>query len=92
MFGERTENFLENRQHLIVGELKSSFLRERARLYADRIMRIRSTLSKCVGFIDGTVLRIVRPSNSIAQRAVYNGRTRTHGLNFQALLAPDGLA
>ena len=56
VFWEGTENFLENRKHLIVGGLNSSFLRERARMYADSIMRVSPTLSYCVGFIDGTEL------------------------------------
>ena len=44
---------------------------------------------KIVGFIDGTVRPICRPT--VNQRDFYNGHKRTHALKYQSVTAPDGL-
>jgi hypothetical protein len=46
-------------------------------------------LDGTVGFIDGTVRGICRPSRH--QKRVYNGHKRKHALKFQSVSAPDGL-
>ncbi|DAZ99285.1 TPA: hypothetical protein N0F65_005453 [Lagenidium giganteum] len=48
-----------------------------------------NTVACCVGFIDGTVRRICRPSTN--QKYCYNGHKRKHGLKFQSLVAPNCL-
>ena len=42
-----------------------------------------------VGFIDGTVRPIAKPS--VLQGAQYNGKDRVHALKYQALTCPDGI-
>lgn len=43
----------------------------------------------CVGFIDGTIRPICRPSQN--QRSFFNGHKRIHSLKFQAIMFPDGI-
>ncbi|DAZ99510.1 TPA: hypothetical protein N0F65_005382 [Lagenidium giganteum] len=43
----------------------------------------------CIGFIDGTVRAICRPSRQ--QRFVYNGQKRKHALKYQSVITPDGI-
>lgn len=50
--------------------------------------------SKCghpivVGFIDGTVREICKPS--VLQGPLYNGKDRIHSLKYQAINTPDGI-
>lgn len=63
---------------------------QRAQLYAEAFMRRGSPLNRCIGLIDGTNLRIQRPSG-LKQRATFNGHKRFNCLKFQAVVAPDGL-
>jgi hypothetical protein len=49
----------------------------------------KSEIDTCIGFIDGTVRSICRPT--IDQDVVYNGHRRTHALKYQAFVAPNGL-
>eukprot|EP00171_Calliarthron_tuberculosum_P021462 IDg21462t1 len=49
-------------------------------------------LKKCVGFIDGTKIRMCRPSGpGTLQRSVYSGHKRMHCLVYQTITTPDGL-
>lgn len=48
-------------------------------------------MQKFVGFVDGTELRIARPSGSMIQRAAYNGHKRKHSLKYQAVNTLDGM-
>lgn len=42
----------------------------------------------CIGFIDGTAIRISRPGvYNLIQRSVYNVHKLVHALKFQALFA-----
>jgi hypothetical protein len=50
------------------------------------------TLGGIFGFIDGTFVEIARPSDAEAQLASYSGYKREHGIKFQAIVGPDGLA
>ena len=65
--------------------LQPNMLRE----YADAIERKGAPLTNCFGFVDGTVLRICRPTAN--QRVVYNGHKRVHGIKFQSVALPNGL-
>jgi len=44
-----------------------------------------------VGFLDGTMLRTVRPADSALQRATYSGYLRGNGGKVLAIVAPDGM-
>lgn len=57
--------------------------------YAERINNKGGSLLNCVGFIDGTVRPICRPTNN--QRDYYNGHKRVHSLKYQAIMFPDGI-
>ena len=46
-------------------------------------------LPHCIGFIDGTVRGICKPTRK--ERQFYSGYKRKHVLNFQAVCAPNGL-
>ena len=48
-----------------------------------------SPLHNCVGFLDGTVQPICRPTRN--QRMVYNGHKRLHAIKFQSLILPNGI-
>lgn len=61
-------------------------LRER---FADAVHQKGAPLSRCWGFIDGTVRPITRPG--VDQRQVYNGHKRVHALKFQSVVTPDGI-
>ncbi|ESO88657.1 hypothetical protein LOTGIDRAFT_74528, partial [Lottia gigantea] len=57
--------------------------------YADAVNRKGAPLKNCIGFIDGTVRLICRPT--VNQRIVYNGHKRTHALKYQSIVLPNGL-
>ena len=62
-------------------------------LYCNIINQKAAPLLNCVGFVDGTILRISRPK--INQNIVYNsyrgGYKRAHGIKFQNLALPNRL-
>jgi hypothetical protein len=43
------------------------------------------------GFVDGTFRGCRRPTDNSEQRLVYSGHKRLHGMNWQAIVTPDGL-
>ncbi len=49
-----------------------------------------TALDNCVGFIDGCLLPIARPSG-LLQRATFSGHNRTNRLKWQAVVGPDGI-
>ncbi len=57
-------------------------------LYSDAIGKI-CPLQNVIGFIDGTVMPICRPTEN--QREYFSGHKRVHGLKFQSLMLPTGL-
>lgn len=61
-------------------------------MYAAAALRISETFENCIKFLDGTVLLICCPKGYALQRAVYNGHKRGHGLMFQNLFLPHGIA
>ena len=91
MFWEAIEHFWNAQKHLVTEDISQQFIAERAELYANCIHQKGKALSNCIGFIDGTVLGIARPSGSLAQRVAYNGHKRKHAIKYQAVSAPDGL-
>jgi len=91
IFWEGLEHFLDVRQYLMTGEISESFEREIAPMYAAAIHDRSQALSNCIGFIDGTVIAVSRPSDHEAQNVAYNGHKRKHALKYQAVTTPDGL-
>ena len=61
---------------------------QRCAEYAAVVQR-KGGLAGIVGFIDGTVRMIAKPS--VLQGAQYNGKDRVHALKYQALTCPDGI-
>ena len=57
--------------------------------FASRIANAGAPLSKCVGFIDGTLRPCSRPEED--QRLAYNGHRRIHAIKFQGIMGPDGI-
>ena len=51
--------------------------------FSDAIHRRGAPLTSCIGFIDGTVRQITRPTRN--QRHVYSGHKRVHCLKFQVI-------
>jgi hypothetical protein len=91
IFWEALEMLLYSRGHLITGDLSKAHLEANASKYAAAISSKEPAMSGCVGFIDGTVIAVSRPTDNSLQAVVYNGHKRRHGLKFQALVTPDGL-
>ena len=91
IFWEGLESFLETRQHLIMSAIDPAFIASRASLYAEKIKDKCHALDNFMGFIDGTVIAIARPSRNEVQNVAYNGHKRKHALKFQAVTTPDGL-
>lgn len=61
-------------------------------MYVDKIRNKLNGLTNCVGFIDGTVIGIARPSGShMLQFVAYNGHKRKHFPKFQTVTRPDGM-
>eukprot|EP00171_Calliarthron_tuberculosum_P021420 IDg21420t1 len=73
-----------------------SFLRRFARTDCGTCEAVRccsahkcGSLDRCVGFIDGTKIKIARPSGANSmQRSLYSGHKRVHGLTYQTVTAP----
>jgi len=83
---------LYKRHGALVTTLRKDLLQSRASLYAEAIHQAGGPLDCCVGFIDGTKLRITRPKGfHLLQRSVYSGHKRQHCYNFQTISTPDGL-
>lgn len=57
--------------------------------FAERNRRKGCPLPNCVGFIDGTLITISRPTDD--QRLMYSGHKRKHGIKFQSIVNPQGI-
>eukprot|EP00171_Calliarthron_tuberculosum_P002001 IDg2001t1 len=82
---------LDERMHLLKGNLDVSVMYEKAEQYAKAVHDKCHALDNCVGFIDGTVIGIAWPNGNEIQRVAYNGHKRKHALKCQAVTSPDGL-
>jgi DDE superfamily endonuclease len=75
----------------LVSTFQTTFLRSRAEYYASKISaKSDNATQHCVGFIDGTLVEIARPSG-MQQGATYSGHKRHPGLKWQLITTPDGL-
>lgn len=91
IYWEALEQFYDNYGHLLSGDITLAFITRKAADYANSIHLKTNALENCIGFIDGTVLKIARPSGHGEQNVVYNGHKRAHSLKFQAVTTPDGM-
>jgi hypothetical protein len=57
--------------------------------WAEAIYNKSGAIEGCVGFVDGTVTRVARPT--VWQRLLYSGHKRDHGLKYLHFTSPDGL-
>ena len=60
-------------------------------MYADAIHNRGGALLNCVGFIDGTKIKMARPKGYAHQRSVWSGHKRMHCFSYQTITTPDGL-
>ena len=90
IFWESIAYFVGKFRYLLQSPINSSFIQERGRLYSYAVHRKTRASEKCVGLIDGTVIAIARPDNSVLQNVAYNGHKRKHALKFQTVTTPDG--
>ena len=58
-------------------------------IFADAIFQKSGALQNSLGFVDGTVRPVSRPSRN--QRVLYNGHKKVHALKFQSVAVPNGL-
>ncbi len=82
--------FVTKHGHL-VANFQFELMREKASIYAEAIQESGGALANCVGFVDGTKIRIALPGRNIHQRAVYGGHKRMHCISNQTITSPDGL-
>ena len=91
MFWEPLEKFII-RNGALICSLRPGFWRKRIGPHAERISAKGCMMENCVGFIDGSKLRMSRPGGqNLIQRAAYSGHKRFHCLNFQTITVPDGI-
>ena len=69
--------------------LGEHWLQTRLQSYSEAIQNKGAPLTKCWGFIDGTLRKTCRPNQD--QRLFYNGKDRDHGLKHQSVVTPDGM-
>ena len=85
IFWETLDNMMNTRGHLLRGIKSQPFMTERAAIYADSILQKGRALGSCVGFLDGTVIGIARPSQSILQKIAYTDTRGSMRLSFNPL-------
>ena len=91
IFWEAIDYFVSAQGLLILGQIPRSYIENRAEAFSKAIRDGGAALSNCVGFIDGTVVGISRPTGYMKQLVVYNGHKRKHSLKFQAVNSSDGM-
>jgi hypothetical protein len=72
-----------------ITDLDQPWLTDRFQEFADAIHDKGAPLQNCIGFIDGTVRPLCRPTHF--QRICYNGHKRVHAIKFQSIVTPDGM-
>ena len=75
--------------HLLLSLDQPWLSRANLKIFADAVHAKGAALSKCWGFVDGTVRPICHSLRD--QRTVYNGHKRIHALKFQLVAALNGL-
>ena len=83
------EAFLLARWLLLKSKPSSRFINQKASLFAISVAAKSGYLTNCIGFIDGTVLKIARPTDYGLK--TYSGHKRARAQTFQALTTPHGM-
>lgn len=91
IFWQTLDGFVDRNEHLITGPIGQRYTADRAVELACCMEEKLGVLDNCVGYIDGTVIEIARPSGDGLQNVVYNGHKRKHALKFQAITLADGM-
>ena len=82
--------FIDQRWGHLLQTFEQNWLHEdNLRIYANSIYEAGCPLKNCFGFIDGTLVQTCRPKYN--QRELYNGKSRIHGLKYQAIVLPNGM-
>ena len=87
IFYKLAEHLTYTKFHLPI--FRIILMSRRAEMYAKSVFVKGAPLSNCVGFIDGTKIKIARPTR--AEGACYSGHRILHCLKFQTVSTPDGL-
>ena len=91
VFREVVETFVEWKGYLLT-DLREGMLADRAELYADSIKNAGAPLDSCIGFIDCTKIKMMRPGgHGSGQRRCNSCHKRMHCLIYQTLTTPNGL-
>lgn len=91
IFLESVDPFLDALEQLVSSEIKDAYLVPRLERLTEAVYQKIGCLQNCIGFIDGTVLGIARPSARKLQRVAYNGPKRNQSLNYQEINTADGI-
>ncbi|CAB1098008.1 unnamed protein product [Ectocarpus sp. CCAP 1310/34] len=73
----------------LVNQLQHDAILSKIDMFCQAIHEKGAPLTRCWGFIDGTIRAISRPKRN--QRLWYNGWKRKHALKYQAIDTPDGI-
>lgn len=83
---------LYNGQHHLVTNYRNDLMQERAQNYASYVQEKGGYLSRCVGFIDGTKIKLNRPGKgNLLQRACRSRHKHIHCITFQTVTTLDRL-
>lgn len=92
-FWEGLDHFVAIRAPLVMEPVHQPFWASRCEAWSTGVHTKTDALDNCIGFFDGTVIKVSRPGvESIQQQVCYNGHKRTHALKFQVVSSPCGLA
>jgi hypothetical protein len=86
LFDCAVNHMLDHHRHL---NYNAKMWRPHSPTYAAALSAKNSPLRACVGFVDGTVLPIAKPTRN--ERGCYDGKNRCHALKFQSLCLANGM-
>ena len=86
LFDCAVNHMLDHHRHL---NYNAKMWRPHFPTYAAALSAKNSPLRACVGFVDGTVLPIAKPTRN--ERGCYDGKNRCHALKFQSLCLANGM-
>lgn len=91
-FWEGLDEIMAAKGKRLMLDFNNNLFQGRATKYADAIYRKSGALQNCIGFVDGTVIKIATTKGYKIQKVYYNGYKRYHTLKFQAVASPDRLS
>eukprot|EP00171_Calliarthron_tuberculosum_P004409 IDg4409t1 len=90
IFWEGIEAFLAARLYLLDSNLSAQYISSKAVLFSAAVADKSGCLTNCLGFIDGTVLKIARPSDNGLQNVVYNSHQARSCAQLEECMLVDG--